>query len=130
MPLITPAQLIEYTTIDEVKERNPKLLQMDIVEAQNDIFTLTFVDFEDKEKYPEVPEVVEIACLKLAQYYALINSDEAAQEQVQSQRMGNYSEQSVGYVKPNVSSLLSKWIEKKKQEKKRNGTVSMRLRSL
>ncbi|OTW86376.1 hypothetical protein BK702_15230 [Bacillus thuringiensis serovar cameroun] len=130
MPLITPAQLIEYTTIDEVKERNPKLLQMDIVEAQNDIFTLTFVDFEDKEKYPAVPEVVEIACLKLAQYYALINSDEAAQEQVQSQRMGNYSEQSVGYVKPNVSSLLSKWIEVKKQEKKRNGTVSMRLRSM
>ncbi|MED1406511.1 DUF3199 family protein [Bacillus mycoides] len=126
MPLITPAQLIEYTTFDEVKERNPKLLQMDIVEAQNDIFTLTFVDFEDKEKYQAVPEVVEISCLKLAQYHALVNSDEAAHEHIQSERMGNYSYQSGGYVKPDVRSLLSKWISEKKQK----GTVKMRLRSI
>ncbi|MFI8709946.1 DUF3199 family protein [Bacillus sp. NPDC077411] len=126
MPLITPAQLIDYTMFDEVKERDPKLLQMDIVEAQNDIFEDTSVDFDDKEKYPTIPEVVEIACLKLAQYYALTNSDEAAHEQVQSQRIGNYSEQTTGYVKPNVSRLLSKWIK----DKKRSGTTQLRMRSI
>ncbi|KIQ88496.1 hypothetical protein RW25_07165 [Bacillus sp. L_1B0_8] len=126
MAIITPEQLIDYTEFDEVKQRNPKLLRMDIVEAQIDIFSLTFVDFQDKEKFPGIPEEVEIACLKLAQYYALVNSDEASVEGVQSQRMGNYSEQTTGYVKPNVKKLLNEWI----LEKKRNGTVSLRLRSL
>ncbi|MGE7885357.1 protein YqbG [Bacillus sp. NPDC094077] len=126
MPLITPGQLIDYTTFDEVKVRDPKLLQMDIVEAQNEIFSLTFVDFEDKEKFPSVPDVVEIACFKFAQYYALVNSDETTYENVQSERMGNYSYQSGGYIKPDVRSLLSQWISEKKQK----GTVKMRLRSI
>ncbi|MGG1147613.1 protein YqbG [Bacillus wiedmannii] len=138
MPIITPQQLLEYTCIDDIKERDPKLLLMDIVEAQNEIFTLTLVNFEDTEQFPKVPEVVEIACLKLAQYYALVNSDEAALEQMQSERIGNYSYQrqsekagnglyqSTGFIKPNVTPLLSVWIK----EKKSNGTARMRLRSI
>ncbi|PEE20742.1 hypothetical protein CON95_26980 [Bacillus toyonensis] len=138
MPIITPQQLLEYTIIDDIKERDSKLLLMDIVEAQNEIFTLTLVNFEDKEQFPKVPEVVEIACLKLAQYYALVNSDEAALEQMQSERIGNYSYQrqsekagnglyqSTGFIKPNVTSLLSVWIK----EKQSNGTARMRLRSI
>ncbi|MDY8165917.1 protein YqbG [Bacillus thuringiensis] len=138
MAIITPERLLKYTCIDDIKERNPELLLMDIVEAQNEIFTLTLVNFEDKEKFPTVPEVVEIACLKLAQYYALVNADEAALEQMQSERIGNYSYQrqsekvgngqyqSTGFVKPNVHSLLSEWIK----EKQNKGTARMRLRSI
>ncbi|WP_312498137.1 protein YqbG [Bacillus luti] len=126
MAIITPEQLIDYTIFDEVKQRDPKLLRMDIVESQNDIFTLTLVDFQDKSKYPTIPEEVEISCFKLAQYHALVNSDEASIEDVKSQRMGNYSEQSNGYIKPDVSSLLNKWIK----EKKRKGTTQLRLRSI
>lgn len=126
MAIITPEELIDYTIFDEVRQRIPKLLQMDIVEAQNDIFTLTLVDFLDKNKYPTIPEKVEIACLKLAQYHALVNSDEAAHEHIQSERMGNYSYQSGGYIKPDVKSLLSQWISEKKQK----GTIKMRLRSI
>ncbi|MCU5196494.1 DUF3199 family protein [Bacillus mobilis] len=124
MTIISPERLVAYTIFDEVKRRDPKLLQMDIVEAQNDIFSLTFVDFQDKSKYPTVPEEVEIACCKLAQYHALVNSDEASVEDVQSQRMGNYSEQTNGYIKPDVRSLLFKWIK----DKKKQGTVALRLR--
>lgn len=126
MAIITPEELKDRTIFDDVKQRDPKLLRMDIVEAQNDIFTLTLVDFEDKSKYPQIPEEVDIACFKLAQYYALVNSDESSVEDVQSQRMGNYSEQSNGYIKPDVTSLLSTWI----QVKKMNGTVKMRIRSI
>lgn len=138
MTLITPQQLIDYTIFDDVKERDPRLLQMDIVEAQNDIFELTSVDFEDKEKYPSIPGVVEIACLKLSQYYALVNQDEASVEQMQSEKLGNYSYQrqsektasgsyqSTGFIKPNVRSLLSKWIK----DKHKNGTAQFRLRSI
>ncbi|TSI19889.1 DUF3199 family protein [Bacillus sp. HY001] len=126
MAIITPEELIDYTIFDEVKQRDPKLLRMDIVEAQNDIFTLTLVDFQDKSKYSTIPEEVEIACFKLAQYHALVNSDESSVEDVKSQRMGNYSEQSNGYVKPDVSSLLSTWIK----DKKRKGTAKLRLRSI
>lgn len=126
MAIISPDRLVEYTIFDEVKQRDPKLLQMDIVEAQNDIFSLTFVDFQDKSTYPTVPEEVEIACFKLAQYHALVNSDEAAIEDVQSQRMGNYSEQTNGYIKPDVRPLLYQWIK----EAKKQGTVSLRLRKV
>ncbi|HGH7177586.1 TPA: DUF3199 family protein [Bacillus wiedmannii] len=126
MAIITPEELRDRTIFDDVKQRDLKLLRMDIVEAQNDIFTLTLVDFEDKVKYPEIPDVVDIACFKMAQYYALVNSDESSVEDVQSQRMGNYSEQSNGYIKPDVSSLLSKWIK----DKKRKGTTQLRLRSI
>ncbi|AQY42391.1 DUF3199 family protein [Bacillus thuringiensis] len=138
MPIITPERLLKYTCIDDIKGRDPNLLLMDIVEAQNEIFTLTLVNFEDKEKFPTVPEVVEIACLKLAQYYALVNSDEDAIEPMQSERMGNYSydrkaektatnsSQVAVFVKPDVSKLLSKWI----QEKKDKGTANLRLRSI
>ncbi|WP_367575551.1 DUF3199 family protein, partial [Sphingobacterium tenebrionis] len=55
MAIISPDRLVEYTIFDEVKQRDPKLLQMDIVEAQNDIFSLTFVDFQDKSTFPAVP---------------------------------------------------------------------------
>lgn len=126
MAIITPEELRDRTIFDDVKQRDLKLLRMDIVEAQNDIFTLTLIDFEDKDKYPQIPDVVDIACFKLAQYHALVNSDESSVEDVQSQRMGNYSEQSNGYIKPDVSSLLSKWIK----DKKRKGTTQLRLRSI
>lgn len=74
--LITPEEVIAYSVFEAVKSRPEDLLQHDILEAETEIQSIVGHDFSG-EKYQPLPEKVKLALLKLAQYFALINSDES-----------------------------------------------------
>ncbi|AGK52029.1 protein YqbG [Bacillus sp. 1NLA3E] len=135
MPRITAADVIGYTVFDKVKQRPPTLLEMDIIEADQEIksivgHTFNGVDTEGNPLYPALPPEVEIAYLKMAQFFALINSDESITKGYQSERIGDYSYtlangQTVR--KPDVFDLLSAYIQEKE---KTTGNTRMKMRSI
>ncbi|MBE7099485.1 DUF3199 family protein [Bacillus cereus] len=114
MPLITAQELIDYTVLPDVKKRPVSLLEQDILEAETEIYNLSKIDFSDKTKYPEVPEEVKLACKKLAQYYASINSDIKAMKGIKSESIGSgdysYTKDSSSVIKPSVLYLLKKFM--------------------
>ncbi|MEK4503917.1 protein YqbG [Bacillus sp. FSL R12-0069] len=115
MALITAQELIDYTVLPEVKNRPVPLLEQDILEADTEIYNLSKIDFGDKTKYPEVPEEVKLACKKLAQYYALTNTDTNAMKGIKSESVGggdySYTKDSASIVKPSVMYLLKKYMD-------------------
>lgn len=135
MPKITPEQVIEYTVFDKVKQRAQGLLEKDIIEAEQEIKSIvghTFdgVDADGIPLYPTLPAEVEIAYLKMAQFFALINSDESITKGYQSERIGDYSYtlasgQTVR--KPDVFDLLSAYV---KPAEIKTGNTRMRMRSI
>ncbi|MFA2589980.1 DUF3199 family protein [Bacillus mobilis] len=114
MPLITAQELIDYTVLPDVKKRPVSLLEQDILEAETEIYNLSKIDFSDRTKYPEVPEEVKLACKKLAQYYASINSDINAMKGIKSESIGSgdytYTKDSSSITKPSVLYLLKKFM--------------------
>lgn len=129
MPLITAQELIDYTVLSEVKKRPVPLLEQDIIEADTEIYNLSKIDFSDKTKYPEVPEEVKLACKKLAQYYASINSDTNAMKGIKSESIGggdySYTKDSSSITKPSVLYLLQKFMDYKGENK-----VTFKLRTI
>lgn len=125
MTLITPGDVQTYSVFPIVQNRPEYLLTYDIAEAESEIFSIVNHDFSDGEKYPTIPEAVELACMKLAQYYALLNADESEMKRLKSEKIGDYTYQRDGLQKPDVSSLLQPYI----QSAVKNG-VRMRLRTL
>lgn len=121
MALITAQELIDYTVLPEVKKRPVPLLEQDILEADTEIYNLSKIDFGDKTKYPEVPEEVKLACKKLAQYYASINSDTNAMKGIKSESIGggdySYTKDSASVTKPSVLYLLQKFMNHKGKNK-------------
>jgi len=121
MPLITAQELIDYTVLSEVKKRPVPLLEQDILEAETEIYNLSKIDFGDKTKYPEVPAEVKLACKKLAQYYASINSDTNAMKGIKSESIGggdySYTKDSTSVTKPFVLYLLQKFMDHKGKNK-------------
>ncbi|MCC2441996.1 protein YqbG [Bacillus paranthracis] len=121
MPLITAQELIDYTVLPEVKKRPVPLLEQDILEADTEIYNLSKIDFSDKTKYPEVPTEVKLACKKLAQYYASINSDTNAMKGIKSESIGggdySYTKDSASVTKPSVLYLLQKFMNHKGKNK-------------
>lgn len=125
MPLITPSELITYTSFTAVKERDPALLQEDILEAEMEIYGIVNHQFTDTTKYSPMPPEVKLACKKLAQYYALLNADESEMKRMKSEKIGDYTYQRDGLQKPDISSLLQAHI----QVTAKNG-LRMRVRTL
>ena len=114
MALITAQELIDYTVLPDVKKRPVSLLDQDILEADTEIYNLSKIDFTDKTKYPEVPAEVKLACKKLAQYYASINSDTNAMKGIKSESIGggdySYTKDSSSITPPSVTYLLKKFM--------------------
>lgn len=135
MPKITPEDVIDYSVFEKVKNRSLTLLEKDIVEAELEIKSIvghTFdgEDAEGKPLYPILPQEVEIAYLKMAQFFALINSDESITKGYQSERIGDYSYtlasgQTVR--KPDVFDLLSAYI---KPTEIKTGNTRLKMRSI
>lgn len=129
--LITAEDLVEYTVFDAVKERDGSLLEQDILEAEVEVKKIVGHDFTD-EGYQPLPAEVKLALLKLAQYFALVNADEALTKGFKSEKIGDYSytlaDGSSG-TKPDVSGLLEAFVEEKELPVD-PGTVRMRLRTL
>ncbi len=88
--LATPEEVQQYTVFPEVKNRPLELLAFDIVQATADIYAWVGHKFSEAE-YPEIPPVVNLTAIKLAEYYALLNSDDSAVKGYQSESIGNYS---------------------------------------
>ena len=126
MPLITPVDVKAYSTFPQVQERADSLLIQDILEAEIDIEEEVGHLFTDPEFQP-IPTRVKLAAQKLAQYYALFNSDEELARGIKQERHENYSYTRDGesVQKPDVLKLLAPYI--KKQEPSKKGT-NMRMR--
>ncbi|MFD0825850.1 protein YqbG [Neobacillus sp. M.A.Huq-85] len=135
MPKITPEDVMDYTVFDKVKNRDRFLLEKDIIEAEQEIKSIvghTFdgLDTDGNPLYPILPPEVEIAYLKMTQFFALINSDESITKGIFSERIGDYSYtlangQSVR--KPDVYDLLSSYV---KVADMKTGNTRMRMRSI
>ncbi|PER24642.1 hypothetical protein CN490_22815 [Bacillus cereus] len=121
MALITAQELIDYTVLPEVKKRPVPLLEQDILEADTEIYNLSKIDFTDKTKHPEVPAEVKLACKKLAQYYAYINTDTNAMKGIKSESVGggdySYTKDSSSIAKPDVLNLLKGFIPNSGEKK-------------
>ncbi|MBV7321647.1 protein YqbG [Bacillus halotolerans] len=129
--LITPADLKNYTVFDSVKDRSDSLLTQDIIEGIADITYQVGHDFSGQE-YDPLPEKVRLALLKMAQYFALINSDESITKGYTTEKIGDYS-YSLGngssIQKPDVYTLIKDYVIT--SEPSLEGTeVKMRMRSI
>lgn len=91
--MIEPADLIGYTAFDVVKQRATEALKFDIIQAKQDIFAFTGQTFTDPKYAPTLPDEVKLAFIKVAEYYALVNSDESLVKGIKSEKIGDYSYQ-------------------------------------
>lgn len=122
--MITPQQVIDYTSYDGVKNRTNDQLKFDIIQAREDIFKYCGHDFSE---YAKLPEEVVLAFIKVSEYYALINSDESIVKGIKSEKLGDYSYTLGDGAKQElkIGSLLDKYIK----ENARKGT-RFKMRSL
>ena len=124
---ITPAELKAYSVFEDVIDRADDLLEMDILEAE------TYIEGElgkTLDEFDPLPKKLHLALLKVAQYFALVNSDESIVKGYKSEKMGDYSyslADGSSMSMPDVSSLLDYYIEK---EEPSDGNVFLRMRAL
>lgn len=124
---ITPQEIKDYSVFEDVIERSDALLEMDILEAE------TYIEGRLKKPLGEfipIPEKLRLALLKVAQYFALVNSDESIVKGYKSEKMGDYSytlsDGSIMSI-PDVLGLLDEYIEK---DVSSDGNVFLRIRAL
>lgn len=113
MLLITAQQVLEYTEFEAVKKRAPEKIESDILQAQIEVFAKVGHRFTDP-KYDPLPKEIVLALIKLAEYYALINSDESIQKGYASETLENYSytlANGGSVCKPSIDLLLSGYVE-------------------
>lgn len=128
MSLITPEQVIDYTEFDAVKARALTKLQSDILQAEIELFNKAGHKFSDS-KYNLLPAEVELALIKLTEYYALVNSDESMAKGYTSERLGDYSytmSDGTNISKPSIDLLIADYVVKVVPKR----PVSFRMRSL
>ncbi|MED2944210.1 DUF3199 family protein [Bacillus swezeyi] len=130
--LITPDEVIAYSVFEAVKSRLEDLLQHDILEAETEIQSIVGHDFSD-EKYQPLPEKAKLALLKIAQYFALINSDESIVKGYKSEKIGDYS-YTLGdgqtIQKPDVENLLKDFVEDPNVPPDDKDSVRLKVRAL
>lgn len=123
--MITPDQVIQYTEFQEVKNRSPEKLKFDILEAEQVVFSYVGHDFKE---YDEIPKQVELALIKLTEYFAINNSQSATIKGIQSESLGDYSyslSDGSTFNTFSIGKLLDAYVEKTGQK-----GVKFRLRSL
>ncbi|MCM3239055.1 DUF3199 family protein [Heyndrickxia oleronia] len=129
--LITSSDLKSYTEFESIKVRADDKLEKDILEAEVEIESIVGHDFSEPQ-YNPLPEKAKLALLKMAQFFALINSDESIMKGYKSEKIGDYSytlADGNSIRKPDVLSLLKGYI-KDVPPPSNEGTIRMRLRSL
>jgi hypothetical protein len=127
-PLITPEQVIEYTDFGAVKNRATDKLANDITQAETELFSRCGHKFIGPE-YTPLPKEVTLALKKLAEYYALINSDESIAKGYTSERLGDYSytlANGTAVNRPAIDLLIADYILKPAPKR----PVSFRMRAL
>lgn len=128
MALITPQEIIDYTVFKKVKARPTQLLEMDILQAETEVFEEVGHDFSDPILYPVLPPAARLALIQLAQYYALINGDESIAKGIKSESIGGYSytlDNGQIISKASILAMLRKFKQQPVQ-----GNVNMRMRLL
>lgn len=124
---ITPEDVKNYSTFESVKNRPETQLKMDILEA------VTYVNSKIEKplkEYEKLPDELEIALLKVAQFYALVNGDESIVKGYKSEKIGDYSytlSDGSSLSMPDVSGLLNAFMSA--DEKKTDG-VFLRMRGI
>jgi len=124
---ITPEDLKAYSTFEAVQNRPDPQLKMDILEAE------TYVNGRIEKplsEYTELPDELELALLKVAQFYALVNGDESIVKGYKSEKIGDYSytlSDGSSLSMPDVSGLLNGFMPA--GEKKTDG-VFFRMRGI
>ena len=89
-PWVTPEEVKAYTSQEDVQNRPDEKLAFDISLAELKVIAKTNNNFEDEEKYPEIPEPVKMAVILLTEAYAK-NAVEATRKQVKSETFDDYS---------------------------------------
>lgn len=88
-PWVSPEEVREYTSHEELKSRPDKKLSFDIARAEIKIVHRTNNHFAD-DAYPEIPEEVKMAVILLAEAYAK-NDVESTKRQIKSETFDDYS---------------------------------------
>ena len=89
-PWVTTEEVKAYTSQEDVQNRPDEKLAFDISRAELKVIAKTNNNFEDEEKYPEIPEPVKMAVILLTEAYAK-NAVEATRKQVKSETFDDYS---------------------------------------
>lgn len=114
MPLITPAQVKAYTSFDEVKERADAQLEVDIMQAEADVFAYVGHEFPLGD-YPTLPDRVKSALLLLSEHYALVRSDDSLVKGYKSEKLKDYSytkgDNATLAGKPEIANLLRAYVK-------------------
>lgn len=128
-PWITPQEIKEYTDFEKVKARSDVKIQADIVRAENYIIHRTNNDFQDSEKYPEIPSDIKLATMLVAEFYANTATQDP-QKKYQSETFKDYSytvssgsDMSVDDL--DISALISAYVRNKAV-----GTLGLKMRKL
>ncbi|MBC6308122.1 DUF3199 family protein [Listeria sp. FSL L7-1582] len=129
MSYITPQELKSYSEFEAVQDRSDGSLLLDIIEAESELeSTLRQPISEVLDVDEKLPEKLRIALLKLAQFFALINSDDSIQKGYTSEKMSDYS-YTIGsgdsLKKPDISGLINGFINEDVQKLKK-GLFRMR----
>ena len=128
MALIKPEQVIAYTDFESVKARAPSKLASDILQAETELFTKAGHRF-DAPAYIPLPAPVELALIKLAEYYALVNSDESIAKGYTSERLEGYSytlSDGRTISKPAIDLLIADYVQKEVPKR----PISFKMRAL
>nr|WGE07311.1 DUF3199 family protein [Bacillus subtilis] len=88
--LIEPTDVASYSVYDRVKNRPGRAAGAGYHRGGSGSGSHHGYRFEDS-LYDPLPGKVKLALVKLAQYFALVNSDESASSSYQSEKMGDYS---------------------------------------
>lgn len=125
---ITPSDLKAYSVFEDVLDREDQHLESDVLEAT--IYIENRLEKPLKEHDP-LPDKLKLALLKVAQFFALVNSDESMAKGYKSEKIGDYSytlQDGSRMTMPDISDLISDFI--KKEETSSGGNVYLRIRSL
>lgn len=87
-PWVTPEDVRQYTSHEDVSNRPDEKLVFDISRAELKVIAKTNNSFG--EEYPEIPDPVKMAVILLAEAYAK-NAVEATKKQIRSETFDDYS---------------------------------------
>lgn len=87
-PWVTPEDVRQYTSHEDVSNRPDEKLVFDISRAELKVIAKTNNSFG--EEYPEIPAPVKMAVILLAEAYAK-NAVEATKKQIRSEAFDDYS---------------------------------------